>query len=284
MKTINKIFALVVAIFLTALVLFLAFSAAAKPAFSTTLSELLLRTNTPTPGKVIPLKPIDDLDSLNATVNINVNGLINGERVEGDLNAELTTNEQEKSKASITGSLLGEIAAQVGGSLIGLFTPSTVELYKVPEGAYVVINGLFAVCVKPDAPRAVAALEEISPQNLLMMLTTSDAARGRLVGEEMLNGRRVKHYVIDGQNFLAAARSSADPKLRAFAEGLWAAGDADLYVDAAGGFPVAYRGSFSGAYDPLKFKGLFEVQIALTAVNANTPITLPPSCDEPISM
>ena len=48
------------------------------------------------PGDVIPLKPIADLTSLNATVKLDVNGLINGERAQGDLNVDLTTNDQEK--------------------------------------------------------------------------------------------------------------------------------------------------------------------------------------------
>ena len=64
----------------------------------------------------------------------------------------------------------------------------------------------------------------------------------------------------------------------------WAAEDADLYVDKEGGFPVAFRGGYSGAYEPLKFQGVFNVQIALTAINAHTPVELPPSCSDPISM
>ena len=34
--------------------------------------------------------------------------------------------------------------------------------------------------------------------------------------------------------FLAAAKNSSDPQLKAFAAGLWTAEDADLYVDAEG--------------------------------------------------
>ncbi len=231
----------------------------------------------------IPLKPIDDLDSLQATVDLTVTGLINEKPAQGDLRGLLAMNGQN-SKVTVSGSLLGEIAAQVGGALVGLFTPSTVDLYKVPRGAFIVINGFLPICVQPNAPKSVAFFEELSPQSLLVMLTSSDAAIGTLVGQTTLNGRAVNHYVIDGDTFLAAARLSRDPKLRAFGEGLWSAGDADLYVDSQQGYPVAFRGNYSGAYEPLKFKGLFEVQIELTAVNNNPRIELPPACNEPISM
>ena len=238
--------------------------------------------NTNADGR-IPLRSIADLDSLDAAVVLNVNGLINNQRSQGALNGLVTMN-GPKSKVTVSGSLLGEVAAQVGGSLVGLFTPSTVDLYKVPDGAYVVVNGFFPLCVKPHAPQAVAVLEDMNPQNLLAMLTSSDAAIGRLAGQTVLNGRSVNHYIIDGATFLAAAQSSSDPKLRAFGEGLWSAEDADLYVDAQDGYPVAFRGGYSGAYDPLKFSGVFNVQIELTAVNANTPVELPASCDDPIAM
>lgn len=234
-------------------------------------------------GEFIPLRSIDDLSSLDAAVNLAVNGLINKRRTEGSLNGLVTINGRNK-RVVISGSLLGEIAAQIGGSLVGLFTPSTVDLYNVPEGAYIVINGFLPVCVKPDRPKAVAALDEMSPASLLTMLTSSDVARGTLVGEEMLNGRAVRHYVIDGDTFLAAARSSSDPQLKAFGAGLWSAEDADLYVDAQGGFPVAFRGGYSGTFEPLKFSGMFTVQTQLTAVNAGTPVELPPSCRDPIYM
>ena len=64
----------------------------------------------------IPLKPISSLDSLSATVTLNVNGTTNGERAQGNLNGLLTMN-GKNSKITVSGSLLGEIAAQVGGSL-----------------------------------------------------------------------------------------------------------------------------------------------------------------------
>ena len=280
MKTINKVLSTAIAIVTIAVVLILVFGVAA-PAFSATLTALLAPT--PPPGEVIPLKPIAGLTSLNATVKLDVNGLINGKRAQGDLTALLTTNDQGKSQITVSGSLLGDIAAEVGGSLVGLFTPSKVDIYKTPEGVYVVVNGLFPVCVKPKDVKATAALDEMSPQSLLSMLTSADVARGKLVGEETLNGVPVKHYVINGDAFLAAAKKSSNPKLKAFGESLWSAEDADLYVDAKGGYPVAFRGSYSGEYEPLKVEGDFDVQIELTGVNTNTPVVLPASCNKPIS-
>jgi len=285
MKTINKVLSGLIAVLTIALVLYLMLGVAA-PAFSTsTLLAILAQSSTPTPppGEVIPLKPIAGLTSLNATVQLDVNGLINGERAQGDLNAVLTTNDQGESRITVTGDLLGDITAQVGGSLVGLFTPSSVDIYRVPEGTYVVINSLIPVCVKPTDSKATAALDEMSPQSLLGMLTSSDVARGELLGQETLNGVPVKHYVIDGDAFLAAAQKSRDPKLKAFGDALWSAEDADLYVDAKGGYPLAFRGSYSGSYEPLKFEGDFDVQIELTGVNTNTPVELPASCNKPIS-
>jgi len=284
MKTIKLVLFVGIAIVTTVIVLFLVFSVAA-PAFSATFTSLIFAASTPTPlsGDVIPLKPIAGLTSLSATVEIGVNGLINGKRAQGDLNAVLTTNDQGKSKITVTGSLLGELAAQVGGSLVGLFKPSSVDIYKVPEGTYVVVNGLFPVCVKPADSKATAALDEMSPQSLLSMLTSSDVARGKLVGQETLNGAPVRHYVLNGDAFLAAAQKSTNPKLKAFSKALWSAEDADLYVDAKGGYPVAFSGSYSGEYEPLKFEGDFDVQIELTGVNTNTPVVLPASCNKPIS-
>jgi hypothetical protein len=285
MKTINKVLTGLIAIVTVAVVLYLALGIAA-PAFSTsTLLALIAPKSAPTPpaGEVIPLKPIAGLTSLNATVQLDVNGLINGKRAQGDLNAVLTTTDQGKSRVTVTGDLLGDITAQVGGSLMGLFTPSSVDIYKVPEGTYVVINSLVPVCVKPANTKATAALDEMSPQSLLGMLTSSDVARGKLVGQETLNGVPVKHYVLNGEAFLAAAQNSRDPKLKAFGDALWNAKDADLFVDAKGGYPVAFSGSYSGSYDPLKFEGDFDVQIELTGVNTNTPVDLPASCNKPIS-
>jgi len=258
----------------------------AAPVFSASsfLASLAARsTPTPPPGELIPLKPIEDLNSLNATVKLDVNGLINGERAQGSLNVDLTTNENGNSRISVTGDLLGDIAAQVGGSLVGLFTPSSVDIYKVPTGSYIVVNSLLPVCIKPKTGKTSAALDEMSPQSLLSMLTSSDAAIGKLVGQENFNGVPVKHYVINGEAFLAAAKKSSNPKLRDFSKTLWSAEDADLYVDAKGGYPVAYSGSFSGIYEPLKFEGDYDVQIELTGVNTNTAVNLPASCKKPIT-
>jgi hypothetical protein len=278
MKTKYKV--LSVGIFLAAFVLVLVLlSGKTFPAFSAALAS----TPTPSVGDVIPLKSIADLTSLNATVDINVNGLINGQRAQGDLNAVLTTNDQGKSQATISGSLLGQLATQVGGSLVGLFTPSSVDVYKVPKGTYVVVNSIFPVCVKPADPKATAALDDMSPQGMMSMLTSSDVARGKYIGEETLNGVKVKHYVIDGDTFLTAAQNSSDPKLQAFGDALWSAEDADLYVDSKGGYPVAFSGGYSGEYEPLKFEGDFTVDIQLTGVNTNTPVNLPASCNKPIS-
>jgi hypothetical protein len=283
MKTTNQILSAVLAMAVIAIVVFLALGVAG-PAFSTARLTAFVAQATPPPGDVIPLKPITDLTSLNATVKIDVNGLINGKKAKGNLDGALTSNNQGKSRVSVTGSLLGQIAAQVGGSVVGLFTPSKVDLYKVPGGAYVVVNGMFPVCVKPDAGKATEALDEMSPSSLLNMLTDSDVARGEYVGEETLNGAPVKHYVINGDAFLVAAQNSSDPKLKAFGDALWSAKDADLYVDAAGGYPVAFKGSYSGTFEPLKFEGDFNVDIELTDVNTNTRVDLPAACNKPISM
>ena len=93
----------------------------------------------------------------------------------------------------------------------------------------------------------------------------------------------MKHYVIAGNTFLTAAQQSANLAVRTFGRALRSAQDADLYVDAGSGYPVAFRGSYSGAYDPLKFDGDFNVQIDVTGVNTNTPMNLPAACTNPIS-
>ena len=269
-----------------AVLLFLVLDVVA-PAFSTSAVTWLvapISAPTPAPGDPIPLKSIAGLSSLNATVKLDVNGKIDGKKTKGDLTALLASNDQNKSRVTVSGSLLGPIAAQVGGSVLGMFTPSKVDLYKVPAGAYVAINSLVPICVKPDTSTATAALDELSPSSMMNMLTGSDVARGKFVGDEKLsNGTPVKHYVINGDAFLAAAQKSSDPKLQAFGEALWSADDMDLYVDAAGGYPVALRGNFSGAFEPLKFEGDLGVQIELTGVNTNPKVDLPSSCNKPIS-
>jgi hypothetical protein len=76
---------------------------------------------------------------------------------------------------------------------------------------------------KPADSVASSQFEEISPTSLLSMVTNSDVARGKLVGEETLNGTKVRHYLIDGNSFLKAAQNSSNPQLKAFAQNLWAA-------------------------------------------------------------
>ena len=182
----------------------------------------------------------------------------------------------------MTGSLLGDVVAQVGGSA-GRFRPKKVSVYSVPEGTYVVLDALIDVCVRPTDPQATASLEQLSPQALMAILTGSDVARGTLVGEETLNGMPVRHYSINGEEFLAAAQGSSDPNVSLFAQSLRSATDADLYVATDGGYPVAYRGGFSGTFEPLKFEGDLTVQFDLTGVNGEAEISLPGSCDRAIS-
>jgi hypothetical protein len=281
MKT--KKSALTIGISVLGIVLLLALGVAAPALSKSNMFTLLAATSTSTPpaGDVIPLKSISDLTSLNATVRIGANGLIKDQRTQGDLTAELTTSDQG-SKITVTGPLLGDITAQVGGSLVGLFTPSSVDIYKVPQGNYIVVNSLIPVCIKPSSPKATEAFDQLSPQNLLGMFTNSDVARGRLADKMTVNGVPVNHYVINGEAFLSAAQKSQDEKLKAFGDALWKAKDADLYVDSKGGYPLAFSGSYSGSYDPLKFQGDFDVQIELTGINQAATVKLPAVCNKPI--
>ena len=92
-----------------AVVLFLVLDVVA-PAFSTSAVTWLLApisAPTPAPGDPIPLKSIEGLSSLNATVKLDVNGKINGKKTKGDLDALLASNDQKKSKITVSGSLLG---------------------------------------------------------------------------------------------------------------------------------------------------------------------------------
>jgi hypothetical protein len=234
-------------------------------------------------GAAIPIKPLTDLSSLNATVTINGNGTLNGKPAQGELVAKLTTNNKKQSQIVVTGSLLGDVIAQVGGAAVSLFRPSKVTIYNVEEGTFIVVSGLFDVCVKPKDPKAAEALDQLNPQSLMNVLANNDVARGKLAGEEKKNGVAARHYVMDGKAFLAAAQKSADPNVRSFGQQLRSAKDAHLYVASDGGYPVAFRGSYNGALDALKFDGDFDVQIDLTGVNKNTPVNLPPACDNPIS-
>jgi hypothetical protein len=217
-------------------------------------------------------------------LTLNVNGLIDGKRTQGELKGQLSVSDPKTSRVTVSGSLLGPLAAQVGGSLVGLFTPSQVDVYKMPDGTYIVVNGLLPICIKPKALSDTKTLDDMSPAGLVAMLTSGDVARGQLVGQETLNGVPVKHYVIDGDAFLSAAQNSTDERLKSFADGLWSAEDADVYIDAKTGYPVAFRGQFSGSFEPLKFEGDFGIQLDLTNFNGKVPaVKLPSACNRPIS-
>jgi hypothetical protein len=281
MKNVNRYLSAVIALAVIVVVVFLAFDFPGSALSTADLTSWLAPT--PPPGDPIPLQSLADLNSLNATVKLDVNGLIDGKRTQGDLTGLLSSNKQKQSQITVSGSLLGELAAKVGGSLVGLFTPSKVDIFKTPDGTYIAVNSLVPICIKPKALNATATLDEMSPKSLLTMLTSSDVARGKFVGEETLNGTAVRHYVINGDAFLAAAQNSSDPKLREFGQALWSAEDADLYLDAKTGTPVAFSGRYSGSYAPLKFEGDFGVQLQVTGVNTDPVVTLPPSCNKPIS-
>ncbi len=274
--------------FLFALTLLFGYLLGATTAQPLTLAAQAGATSTPLPtptlvaGDPIPLKPLTDLTSLRASVQLNVNGEVNGQRTQGALNADIVTNLNDRSKITVTGPLLGDIVAQVGGAAVSLFKPSQVEIYKMPTGAYIVVKSFLDVCVKPNDPQATAATDNLSPQALLTMLTSPEVARGKLVGEETLNGVQVKRYVVSGPAFLAAAQNSKDPNLKKFGDALWSADDAYVYVSPEG-YPVAFQGSYSGEFEPLKFKGDFDVQINLTDVNQPAPIELPRACNNPIT-
>ena len=235
-------------------------------------------------GDPIPLSPLTDLTSLDATVHLSADGTVDGEPTQGDLTVELSSNDQNMSQIDITGSLLGDVVAQVGGKAVSLFRPKSVSIYTMPEGTFAVVTGLIDVCVKLEDSGATEALEQLSPQFLLSTLTSSDVARGTFVGDETLDGMPVKRYTIDGDAFVDAAQGSSDPTVSDFAQSLVSAEDADLYVAADGGYPVAYRGGFGGSFEPLEFEGDLTVQIELTGINSNTPVILPAACDNPISL
>lgn len=285
MKQMLRNLALGIAVLILAVLVFLAFDTAGPGFPASALAKLVAppAAATPVPGARIPLQSIANLNSLTGAVTLDVNGLIDGERTQGQLNAQLTVSDPQTSRITISGPLLGPIATRVGGSMVGLFTPSRVDVFKTPQGVYIAVPGLIPLCVKPQALNAADALEATSPAGLMGMLTSSDVARGTLVGEKSLNGIPVRHYVIDGDAFLAAAQKSQDEALREFAEALWSAEDADVFIDAKTGYPVGFRGSYSGAFEPLQFEGNFDIQVDLTNINAKTPaVTLPSSCNRPI--
>jgi hypothetical protein len=236
------------------------------------------QSGSPGDGVPIPLTSLGALSSLSAEATLTADGSLRGKAMSGDLSVTFASNDAGDSQIEITGSLLGPVAAQVGGKLVSLFRPRKVSVYTVEDGTYVVVSGLTTVCVKPEDNAATKALKELSPQSLLALLTSGDVARGTLVGQEDLDGAAADHYVIDGPAFLAAAQASGDPTVQAFGQSLRTASDADLYVDAAGGYPLRYVGGFSGAYAPLELDGDFTIQVDLTGVNTDTPVTLPDAC------
>ncbi len=285
MKPRSQILAVGIAIVIVGALVYMGINTLTPSMNTLPLAALQSATRTPVAapaGDVIPIEPLANLSSLSATVNLSVDGLLDDKRTQGDLNAVVVTNDQDKSQITVSGSLLGQIAAQLGGSIVGLFTPKQADVFKVPDGTYITVSSLFPICIKPDAPNASKALEDLSPASLMEMLTNNDVARGELVGEETMNGMPVKHYVINGEEFLAAAQASSDERVREFAESLWSAEDADLYIHATEGYPVAFRGSYSGTFEPLNFDGNFTVSIDLTGVNQNTAINLPSACNNPI--
>ena len=233
-------------------------------------------------GEPIPIAPLADLSSLAASVQLDVDGTIDGKPTTGDIHAELTTTAEGTSKIEVTGSLIGDVVAQVGGSAVKLFRPNKVTVYSVPDGTYVVLDALIDVCVKPGDSEATAILDQLSPQGLMTILTSSDVARGTLAGQETLDGVAVDHWVIDGDAFLAAAQSSADPNVSRFAGVLTDAADADLYLSTDDGYPVAYRGAFSGPFEPLGFEGDLAVAIDLKGTDVDATVELPGSCDRAI--
>lgn len=238
----------------------------------------------PSTAVPIPVTSLGDLTSLEATVTLSAAGSLEGEEMAGDLAVQLVADEQQQYRIDITGDLLGPIAAQVGGRLVGLFRPKSVSVYVVEEGNYVVVSGLTDVCIRTEDTAATEALSQLSPRTLMTILTDSDVANGSLVGAETLDGVPVDHYVIDGAAFLAAAQGSREPAVREFGRSLRGASDADIYIDTETGYPVRYQGAFSGAYEPVGLDGDFSVGIDLTKVGTDTTVTLPKACARPISM
>lgn len=261
---------------------FAGFGGARPGAFSAASWFGQAKTPAPPLGDPIPMKPLTGLTSFESTVRLDVNGLIDGERTQGDLTAKVVVADKTKSRITVTGSLLGPIVARVGGSLVSLVTPSSVDVFKMPDGAYITLGGFLPICVKPQALNATETLDDLSPQNLLAMLTNPEVARGKFVSEGEINGVKARRYVIDGDAFLAAAANSSDEKLQAFAANLWTADDIYVWVDSKTGYPVALKGSFTGAFEPLGFEGDIAIDLALTNQNATTQVRLPNSCNRPI--
>jgi hypothetical protein len=283
MKTLIRNTVLGLTVVALAALVYLAFDFVRPASTGFTFASWFEQAKTPAPlGDPIPMKPLTDLTSFESSVRLDVNGLIDGERTEGDLTAKVIVADGNKSKVTVSGSLLGPIVARVGGSLVSLVTPSSVDLYKMPDGAYITIGGFIPVCVKPKALNATEALDELSPQNLLALLTDPEVARGKFVSEGEINGVKAKRYVIDGDAFLETAQNSENEKLQKFAENLWSADDIYVWVDSKTGYPIALKGNFTGAFEPLGFEGDIAIDLALTNANAKTDVRLPNSCNRPI--
>lgn len=135
--------------------------------------------------------------------------------------------------------------------MLSLFTPSKVDVYKMAAGAYMGINGRVPVCVKPQMDKPTGALEDVSRDALLGMLTSSDVVCGQFAGDETMSGKAVKHYMMDG--------------------------------DAAGGYPAAFEGDYSEACEPPKFEGDFGADIQVTDVDKGTAANLPAARKNPIA-
>ena len=80
-------------------------------------------------GEPIPLTSLTGLTALEATVTIDVDGAVSGKPTQGDLTAQLTSTAAGASRIDVTGSLLGDVVAQVGGSAVKLFRPKKVSVY-----------------------------------------------------------------------------------------------------------------------------------------------------------
>jgi hypothetical protein len=190
--------------------------------------------------------------------------------------------ERQQYRIDITGDLLAPIVAQVGGKLARFFRPKQVSVYVVEMGDYLVVSGLTEMCIKSEDTTATDALSQLSPRNLMAILTDSDVANGVLVGAESLDGRPVDHYLIDGQSFLAAAQASSHPTVQTFGRALRDASDADLYIDTESGYPVRYQGAFSGNH-PIGLDGDFSVHLDLTKLGTDRTVILPKACTKPIA-
>ena len=79
----------------------------------------LSSAQTPGPGAAvpIPLTSLGELSSLSAEATLSAAGSLRGTEMSGDLTVAFASNDAGDSQIDITGSLLGPVAAQVGGKL-----------------------------------------------------------------------------------------------------------------------------------------------------------------------